>query len=117
MTLYGTRPEAIKIAPLIHELAAHDNLEPVVAVTGQHREMLDQVNDLFGIRPEVDLDLMTPGADLTQVTARTLTATSALLQRTRPDAVVVQGDTTTVFSAALAAFYQRIPVVHLEAGL
>ncbi|WP_076263102.1 non-hydrolyzing UDP-N-acetylglucosamine 2-epimerase [Intrasporangium flavum] len=117
MTVYGTRPEAIKMAPLVAALEADDRIEPVVAVTGQHREMLDQVNRLFGIRPEHDLDLMTPGAGLAEITARTVLATSALLRETRPDVVVVQGDTTTVLAAGLAAFYEHIPVVHLEAGL
>ncbi len=117
MTVYGTRPEAIKMAPLVAALEADDRLEPVVAVTGQHREMLDQVNALFGIAPHHDLDLMTPGASLAEITARTVLATSALLRETRPDVVVVQGDTTTVLATSLAAFYERIPVVHLEAGL
>ncbi|WP_295696411.1 UDP-N-acetylglucosamine 2-epimerase (non-hydrolyzing) [Lapillicoccus sp.] len=117
MTIYGTRPEAIKMAPLIAALRGHAALEPVVAVTGQHREMLDQVNTLFGIVPDHDLDLMTPGATLAQITSRTMTAVSDLLAETRPDLVVVQGDTSSAFIAALAAFYHQIPVVHLEAGL
>ncbi|HKX69070.1 MAG TPA: UDP-N-acetylglucosamine 2-epimerase (non-hydrolyzing), partial [Intrasporangium sp.] len=117
MTIYGTRPEAIKMAPLVGELRRHDQLTPVVAVTGQHREMLDQVNNLFGIEPTHDLDLMTPGATLAEITSRTILATSHLLQDVRPDVVVVQGDTTTVLAAALSAFYEKIPVVHLEAGL
>ena len=117
MTVYGTRPEAIKMAPLVAALEADDRVEPIVAVTGQHREMLDQVNSLFGIRPAHDLDLMSPGATLADITARTVLATSALFQQARPDVVVVQGDTTTVLAAGLAAFYERIPVVHLEAGL
>jgi UDP-N-acetylglucosamine 2-epimerase (non-hydrolysing) len=117
MTVYGTRPEAIKMAPLVAALESDERLEPVVAVTGQHREMLDQVNALFGIEPAHDLDLMTPGATLAEITSRTVLATSALLRETHPDVVVVQGDTTTVLGAGLAAFYERIPVVHLEAGL
>jgi UDP-N-acetylglucosamine 2-epimerase (non-hydrolysing) len=117
MTIYGTRPEAIKMAPLVGELGRHDQIEPIVAVTGQHREMLDQVNALFGIEPTHDLDLMTPGATLAQITSKTILATSHLLQDVRPDVVVVQGDTTTVLAAALSAFYEKIPVVHLEAGL
>ena len=117
MTVYGTRPEAIKMAPLVAALEADDRIDPVVAVTGQHREMLDQVNTLFGIRPAHDLDLMAPGATLAEITARTVLATSALLRETRPDVVVVQGDTTTVLATGLAAFYEHIPVVHLEAGL
>ncbi len=117
MTIYGTRPEAIKMAPLIGALREHPDLQPTVAVTGQHREMLDQVNDLFGIVPDHDLDLMLHGATLPQLSARALLATSELLEETRPDVVVVQGDTSSAFVAALAAFYQRVPVVHLEAGL
>lgn len=117
MAVYGTRPEAIKMAPLIAAIRAHPDLESVVAVTGQHREMLDQVNVLFGITPDHDLDLMAHGATLPEIASRTLLATSALLERDRPDLVVVQGDTSSAFTAALAAFYQRIPVAHLEAGL
>lgn len=117
MTVYGTRPEAIKMAPLVAALEADDRLEPIVAVTGQHREMLDQVNLHFGIEPAHDLDLMAPGASLAEITARTVLATSQLLRQTRPDVVVVQGDTTTVLATGLAAFYEHIPVVHLEAGL
>ncbi|MEP6799947.1 MAG: UDP-N-acetylglucosamine 2-epimerase (non-hydrolyzing) [Lapillicoccus sp.] len=117
MTIYGTRPEAIKMAPLIAALRDHPDLEPIVAVTGQHREMLDQVNALFGITPDHDLDLMTPGATLAQITSKTMLATSDLLERVRPDLVVVQGDTSSAFIAALAAFYHQIPVAHLEAGL
>ncbi len=117
MTVYGTRPEAIKVAPLITALREHPDLEPVVAVTGQHREMLDQVHGSFGIVPDHDLDLMAPGSTLADIGAVVLRATSALLQADRPDVVVVQGDTSSAFFAALSAFYQGIPVVHLEAGL
>lgn len=117
MLIYGTRPEAIKMAPLVEALEFQEGLDPVVAVTGQHREMLDQVNELFKITPDFDLNLMRPGASLTALSTRALTATSELLEEQRPDAVVVQGDTTSAFIAALAAFYQGIPVVHLEAGL
>jgi UDP-N-acetylglucosamine 2-epimerase (non-hydrolysing) len=117
MLLYGTRPEAIKVAPLIAALRAHPALEPVVAVTGQHREMLDQVHATFGITPRHDLHLMSPGASLAQIAATMLVATSELLRTDRPDLVVVQGDTSSAFAAALASFYERIPLVHLEAGL
>jgi UDP-N-acetylglucosamine 2-epimerase (non-hydrolysing) len=117
MTIYGTRPEAIKMAPLIAELQAQAGLEPVVAVTGQHREMLDQVNELFGIVPNHDLDLMTHGADLAHIAATALTNVNDLLASERPDVVVVQGDTSSAFAAGLAAFYHQIPLVHLEAGL
>lgn len=105
------------MAPLIAALRGHAELEPVVAVTGQHREMLDQVNTLFGIVPDHDLDLMMPGATLAQITSTTMSATSELLERVRPDLVVVQGDTSSAFVSALAAFYHQIPLVHLEAGL
>jgi UDP-N-acetylglucosamine 2-epimerase (non-hydrolysing) len=117
MTIYGTRPEAIKMAPLIAALRAHPSLRPIVAVTGQHREMLDQVNALFDIVPDFDMDLMSKGATLTQIATRTLAASSELIEAVRPDVVVVQGDTSSAFTAALAAFYHHIPVVHLEAGL
>lgn len=117
MFVYGTRPEAIKIAPLIVALRAHPALEPVVAVTGQHREMLAQAHATFGITPHHDLRLMSPGSSLAQIAAAVLVATSDLLRADRPDLVVVQGDTSSAFAAALAAFYQQIPLVHLEAGL
>lgn len=115
--VYGTRPEAIKVAPLIGQLAASAVVDPLIVVTGQHREMLDQVNDLFRIRPAHDLDLMVPGATLAEISSRALTGVSRVLAEEKPDALVVQGDTSTAFIAALAAFYQHIPVVHLEAGL
>ena len=106
------------MAPLIAGLRDHPDLHQVVAVTGQHREMLDQVNHLFGVTPDYDMDLMRSGATLSsQLASRMLTATGDLFTATRPDAVVVQGDTSSAFSAALAAFYQQIPVIHLEAGL
>ena len=117
MTIYGTRPEAIKMAPLVDALAGYPDIESIVAVTGQHREMLDQVNEIFGITPDYDLDLMMPGASLVQISTRALERVSELLTQTKPDAVVVQGDTSTAFAGALAAFYEQIPVVHLEAGL
>ena len=117
MTVYGTRPEAIKMAPLIESLRTEQGFTVAVAVTGQHREMLDQVNDLFGITPEHDMDIMSHGASLAEITTRSIDATSRVLRSRRPDAVVVQGDTTSAFGAALASFYEKIPVVHLEAGL
>lgn len=117
MVVYGTRPEAIKMAPLVKELEASSDFDVVTVVTGQHREMLDQVNVLFGIDPHHDLDLMVPGASLADLSSRALSAVSAVMQIEQPDVVVVQGDTSTAFIAALAAFYQQIPVVHLEAGL
>jgi len=117
MVVYGTRPEAVKVAPLIRALDESSLFTVQVAVTAQHRAMLDQVNDVFGIKPEFDLDIHRPGQTLAEITTRALTGTHALLADVRPDAVVVQGDTTTVFAAALAAFYEKIPVAHLEAGL
>ena len=117
MVIYGTRPEAVKVAPLIQALRRSPLFTPVVAVTAQHRSMLDQVNQVFGITPEFDLDIHEPGQTLTSITTRALAGAQWLLAEQRPDAVVVQGDTTTVFAAALAAFYEKIPVVHLEAGL
>jgi len=117
MIVYGTRPEAIKIAPLVPRLAESPHFEPVVAVTGQHRELLDQVNDVFGIRPDFDLDLLTRGQTLAEITSRATRDLDELLERVKPEAVVVQGDTTTTLVGALTAFYRQIPVVHLEAGL
>jgi UDP-N-acetylglucosamine 2-epimerase (non-hydrolysing) len=117
MVIYGTRPEAVKVAPLIQALRRSPLFTPVVAVTAQHRSMLDQVNEVFAITPEFDLDIHQPGQTLTSITTRALAGVQRLLAGQRPDAVVVQGDTTTVLAAALAAFYERIPVVHLEAGL
>jgi UDP-N-acetylglucosamine 2-epimerase (non-hydrolysing) len=117
MLVYGTRPEAIKMAPLIKALDEHEDLAPFAVVTGQHREMLDQVNQLFDIKPEHDLDLMVHGAALTDIAARAVAAVGDVIRRESPDAVVVQGDTTSAMAAALAAFYSQVPVVHLEAGL
>ena len=114
---YGTRPEAIKLAKVISALRDSPRLRPVVAVSGQHREMLDQVNELFDIVPDHDLDIIAPGQSLTQITTRALTGFSDFLAAEPAAAVVVQGDTTTTFAAALAAFYQQIPVAHVEAGL
>lgn len=117
MVVYGTRPEAIKVAPIIKGLQQHPDYEPVVVVTGQHREMLDQVNSLFDITPDHDLELMRPGATLAELSARALTAVSTVLAADKPDAVIVQGDTSTAFIGGLAAFYQQVPVIHVEAGL
>ncbi len=115
--IYGTRPEAIKMAPLVRSLDADPRFAPSVIVTGQHREMLDQVHAVFGITPEVDLNIHSPGHTLTEITTRCLDGIGAALRARRPDAVLVQGDTTTTFAAALAAFYEQIPVIHTEAGL
>lgn len=117
MAIFGTRPEAIKVAPVIAELERSPHFDPIVVVTGQHREMLAQVLDLFGIVPHHDLDLCAPGQTLASITTGALTGLTPLLEAERPDAVLVQGDTTTTFVGGLAAFYQQIPVVHLEAGL
>lgn len=117
MTVYGTRPEAIKLAPVITALHADPRFETVTVVTGQHRDMLDAINAAFEITPAHDLDVFEPGAALTTLAAKTLTGLGPVLRRVRPDAVVVQGDTTSALAAGLAAFYERIPVVHVEAGL
>lgn len=117
LVVYGTRPEAIKMAPLIAAISASAHLEAVVAVTGQHRQMLDQVNTLFGIVPAHDLNIITERQQLQGITCRALEGVAGLIAAERPDAVLVQGDTTTCFAAALASFYQKVPVIHLEAGL
>lgn len=117
MAIYGTRPEGIKMAPLVLALRDDPRFEVRVVVTGQHREMLDQVNRNFGISPDCDLDIHAPGQSLTQISNRTLEGLTEVLKKDRPDAVLVQGDTSTTFVAALAAFYAEIPVVHTEAGL
>jgi UDP-N-acetylglucosamine 2-epimerase (non-hydrolysing) len=117
MVVYGTRPEAIKMAPIVTALDRSPGLEPIVVVTGQHREMLDQVNELFDIRPVKDLDIIAPRQTLEQITVRALAGIGEVIRAERPDMVAVQGDTTTSFAAALAAFYEKIPVVHVEAGL
>ncbi|MDX6286412.1 MAG: hypothetical protein QOG53_1897 [Frankiales bacterium] len=117
MTIFGTRPEAIKLAPVLQGLEEQTRIESVTAVTGQHREMLDQVLELFGIIPDHDLDILQPGQSLAEITTRALDGLSRLMDDIEPDAVLVQGDTTSTFAGALAAFYHRVPVVHLEAGL
>ena len=118
LLVFGTRPEAIKMAPLVHEFRKNPELfETVVCVTGQHREMLDQVLDLFQIVPDYDLNIMKPNQDLYDVTSKVLIGMRDVLKATKPDLVLVHGDTTTSMAAALAAFYQQIPVGHVEAGL
>ena len=118
MLVFGTRPEAIKMAPLVKHLQSRDTeFETIVTVTGQHREMLDQVLEIFDITPHHDLDIMKPGQDLYDVTARVLTGMREVLDAEKPDVVLVHGDTTTSTAAALAAFYRQIPVGHVEAGL
>lgn len=118
MLVFGTRPEAIKMAPLVQEFQAHPtDFDTIVCVTGQHREMLDQVLSIFGISPQYDLNIMKQGQDLYDVTARVLLGMRDVLREVQPDVVLVHGDTTTSMAAALAAFYQQIPVGHVEAGL
>ena len=118
MLVFGTRPEAIKMAPLVKEFQKHpETFKTIVCVTGQHRQMLDQVLQLFEITPDYDLNIMKQGQDLYDVTARVLTGMRDVLKEAQPDVVLVHGDTTTSTAAALAAFYQQIPVGHVEAGL
>lgn len=117
LTVFGTRPEAIKMAPLALALAADARFDAKVCVTAQHREMLDQVLSLFGIEPDFDLNIMKPGQDLTDVTATILRGMKGVFSQFKPDIVLVHGDTATTFAASLAAYYQQIPVAHVEAGL
>lgn len=118
MLVFGTRPEAIKMCPLVKEFQKHPiEFKTIVCVTGQHREMLDQVLQIFEIQPDYDLNIMKQGQDLYDVTARVLVGMRGVLKEAQPDIVLVHGDTTTSMAAALAAFYQQIPVGHVEAGL
>lgn len=118
LSIFGTRPEAIKMAPVVRELQRRpDRFRSLVCVTAQHRQMLDQVLDLFDLRPDFDLDIMKPGQDLYDVTANVLLGMRNVLREVRPDIILVHGDTTTTMAAALAGYYARIPVGHVEAGL
>jgi UDP-N-acetylglucosamine 2-epimerase (non-hydrolysing) len=117
MLAFGTRPEAIKMAPLCHALRAAPEFETLICVTAQHREMLDQVLNIFTIRPDIDLNLMRPGQDLFDVTTNVLMAMRGVLREHKPDALLVHGDTTTAMAAAIAGFYAGVPVGHVEAGL
>jgi len=117
LTIFGTRPEAIKLAPILVELNKHPTMQSRICVTAQHREMLDQVLGLFSIVPDIDLNLMRTGQTLAAITARVVEGIDSVLQEETPDIVLVQGDTTTVMASALAAFYRGIPVGHVEAGL
>lgn len=117
MCVFGTRPEAVKLAPVVHALKESDVLEPIVVLTAQHREMLDQMMRWFAIQPDFDMDIMRHGQTLTELTSRVVTGTDEILQRFKPDMLLVQGDTVTVMAAALAAHYHKVPVGHVEAGL
>lgn len=117
MTVFGTRPEAIKMCPLVLELKKHEEITPVVCVTAQHRQMLDRVLELFGVKPDYDLDIMKSRQSLAGITTRVLAGMEEVLKKERPDIVLVHGDTSTSFVAALAAFYEQIRVGHVEAGL
>jgi UDP-N-acetylglucosamine 2-epimerase (non-hydrolysing) len=117
MVVYGTRPEAIKLVTVIRALSATPGVDVVSVVTGQHRAMLDQVNGLFGVLPDVDLDVIQPRQQLSDLTSRVMAGVTSAIREHRPDAVMVQGDTTTSFVAGLAAFYEKVPVLHVEAGL
>lgn len=117
MVVFGTRPEAIKMAPVVEALKARPDIETIVAVTAQHRQMLDQVMDLFGITPDVDLNVMEPGQTLAGLFAKILTGMTAVIAEHKPDLVLVHGDTSTTLASALAAFYNRVAVGHVEAGL
>lgn len=117
MTVFGTRPEAIKMAPLVKELQTRKEIETIVCVTAQHRQMLDQVLEAFDVTPDYDLDIMKAGQTLSSITADVLMKLEETLKECNPDIVLVHGDTTTAFAAAMAAFYQQIPVGHVEAGL
>lgn len=117
LSIFGTRPEAIKMAPVIQQLAASENFESRVCVTAQHREMLDQMLQLFNIQPDYDLDIMSDNQTLFDITSQVLTKLREVLITEKPDFIFVQGDTTTTFTASLAAYYQNIPIAHVEAGL
>ena len=118
LSIFGTRPEAIKMAPVVKELEKHsDKIESIVCVTGQHREMLDQVLSIFEIKPQIDLDLMGPNQTLASLTAKAITGLADVITSVEPDVVLVQGDTATAMIASLASFYQKVPVGHVEAGL
>lgn len=117
MCVFGTRPEAVKLAPVVHALKRSSQLEPVVVLTAQHREMLDQMLRWFAIEPDFDMDVMKHGQTLSELTARVLTGIDQIIEKVKPDLLLVQGDTTTVMSASLAAHYHKVPVGHVEAGL
>ncbi|MGI6282642.1 non-hydrolyzing UDP-N-acetylglucosamine 2-epimerase, partial [Caproicibacterium lactatifermentans] len=117
LAIFGTRPEAIKMAPLVQELKTRDSLKTMVCVTAQHREMLDQVLHIFRIKPDYDMNIMQKGQTLSDITTHVLLGLPAVLEDAKPALVLVHGDTTTSFAAALSAFYRHIPIGHVEAGL
>ena len=117
MSVFGTRPEAIKMAPLVKELAARDDIESLCCVTAQHREMLDSVMDVFGLKADADLNIMTPRQTLSTITSKCLTGMDGVIEDLKPDMILVHGDTSTTFAGALSAFYHQVPVGHVEAGL
>lgn len=117
MTIFGTRPEAIKMAPIVKALEAEPKIDHVLCVTAQHREMLDQVLEIFSLEPTYDLNIFSPGQSLSQITSRALTGLETVIEKEKPDVVLVQGDTSTVFAGALAAFYHKVKIGHVEAGL
>lgn len=117
MSIFGTRPEAIKMAPLVKELEKREEIESIVCVTAQHREMLDQVLETFDIKPDYDLNIMKQGQTLGDITTRALTGLERVIKECKPDIVLVHGDTTTTFAGALAAFYNQVSIGHVEAGL
>lgn len=117
MTIFGTRPEAIKMAPLVKELEKRKEIESIVCVTAQHREMLDQVLEVFDIKPDYDLNIMKQGQTLSEITSRVLMGLEDVMKKEKPNIVLVHGDTTTTFAGALAAFYNQLDIGHVEAGL
>lgn len=117
MTVFGTRPEGIKMAPIIKAMEKKSEIENIICITAQHREMLDQVLELFNIQPDYDLNIFKPGQTLTEITMKALEGLEKVIMEVRPDVLLVQGDTSTVFSGALAAFYQKVKIGHVEAGL
>ncbi len=117
LSIFGTRPEAIKMAPLVLELASDPRFESRVCVTAQHREMLDQVLELFELTPDFDLNIMKAGQTLTDVTTAIIQGLKPILEDFKPDVILVHGDTATTFAASLAAYYQQVPIAHVEAGL
>jgi len=117
MTIFGTRPEAIKMAPLVKELEKRDNIRSIVCVTAQHREMLDQVLKVFDIKADYDLNIMKQGQTLSEITSRVLLGLEEVIKKENPDIILVHGDTSTTFAGALAAFYNQVDIGHVEAGL